>query len=241
MFNDSSLPIRPGSPLTAVAMSDLNNLTDPTVNKLHLYFTTRTNSVIEIVTSVPDLLVWKVGTLGPHMNYSLSIGRRSQLASTWRRCRDETACGLGQFFLIYETDDQHIIVANSTSSWDPSPVISHADLNSTGIALMSVQALDIEPLNMSDYAWAIYEDGSRLTTAVSSFYLSSLCLEFRFSIQRLFGNIKVPDDSQPLSTVCKERLLIIYMFQWQNYKYQNTTWEWTNKGMYSHNPLSNPN
>lgn len=164
-FSNSSLPIKLGSPLTAVAMSDPKNLSDPNLNQLHVYFTTSTSSVMEIVTSDPNLIYWKQGTLGPYMNHSLNIGAASQLASTWRRCQNATECGLGQFFLMYETDDQKLMVANSTNNWDPSLAIDRVDSDSTGIALFSVQSLPPQPVNVSDYAWAIYQDGGRLATA----------------------------------------------------------------------------
>ena len=167
-FDNSSLPIQPGSPLTAVAMSDPNDLSNPDVNRLHVYFTTRTNSVMEIVTTDPTLQLWKMGELGPYMNHSLSIGNASQLASTWRRCWNETECGLGQFYLVYQNGG-NLMVADSTSHWNPTPAISFVDPNSSGVALMSAQPVDNNTELTTDYAWAIYEDGGGLATAVSNF------------------------------------------------------------------------
>ncbi|KAI1344534.1 hypothetical protein F5Y15DRAFT_114708 [Xylariaceae sp. FL0016] len=162
LFDDSTLPIRNRSPLAAVAMSDPTDWQNPDVNHLRLFFTTSKNGISEIITYDPSLQDWKWGLVGPHMNHTLEIGDSSQIAATWRRCRNTTSCGLGQLFLVYESSESDLMVANSTANWEPSLAVGRVDSPPFGVTIVSAQALDYR--NDSDYAWAIYKDAGVLAT-----------------------------------------------------------------------------
>ncbi|KAI0133946.1 hypothetical protein BJ170DRAFT_180085 [Xylariales sp. AK1849] len=94
-FEDSGLlAVRAGTPLAAVAMSDLENITDRQANQLNLFFLTPENRITQIITHDATLKDWNWGSIGPNSDVSITTAPGSQLAAVWVRCDNFTDCAM---------------------------------------------------------------------------------------------------------------------------------------------------
>lgn len=171
IFDEHKVPLMiiPGSPIAAVAKSDVESSEDDELNELSVYYLAPGNVVTEITTQDPSLNKWHQGLLGSFRQVEFTTAPGSHLAAVWQRCNNPDLCDKGMIHLGFQDTDQNFMIANSSADWNATVASPRFALNSS-MVLISMSFDNntnaAKPFsNDTDYVWGFYETNSIVGSA----------------------------------------------------------------------------